>query len=59
VIAANGEKARTMLHCDRGQTQFERDYAYRSGWRKLAGGIAVIRVGGSTEVEVKERKDHR
>ncbi len=24
---------------------------------KLAGGIAVIRVGGSTEVEVKERKD--
>ena len=24
---------------------------------KLAGGVAVIRVGGSTEVEVKERKD--
>src|ERR1044071_4030307 len=24
---------------------------------KLAGGLAVIRVGGSTEVEVKERKD--
>jgi TCP-1/cpn60 chaperonin family len=24
---------------------------------KLAGGIAVIRVGGATEVEVKERKD--
>ncbi|MBM1218624.1 chaperonin GroEL [Ponticoccus sp. SC2-23] len=24
---------------------------------KLAGGIAVIRVGGSTEIEVKERKD--
>jgi hypothetical protein len=24
---------------------------------KLAGGFAVIRVGGSTEVEVKERKD--
>ncbi|MBL3572114.1 chaperonin GroEL, partial [Rhodovulum visakhapatnamense] len=24
---------------------------------KLAGGIAVIRVGGATEIEVKERKD--
>jgi chaperonin GroEL len=24
---------------------------------KLAGGVAVVRVGGSTEVEVKERKD--
>src|SRR4029077_12319854 len=25
--------------------------------RKLAGGVAVIRVGGATEVEVKEKKD--
>jgi len=24
---------------------------------KLAGGVAVIKVGGATEVEVKERKD--
>src|SRR3546814_9070649 len=24
---------------------------------KLAGGVAVLRVGGSTEIEVKERKD--
>jgi chaperonin GroEL len=24
---------------------------------KLAGGVAVIRVGGATETEVKERKD--
>src|SRR5687768_14733842 len=24
---------------------------------KLAGGVAVIRVGGSTEIEVKEKKD--
>jgi len=24
---------------------------------KLAGGVAVIRVGGATEIEVKERKD--
>ena len=28
-----------------------------SGCSKLAGGVAVIRVGGATEVEVKERKD--
>ena len=24
---------------------------------KLSGGVAIIRVGGATEVEVKERKD--
>ena len=24
---------------------------------KLAGGVAVIKVGGATEIEVKERKD--
>src|SRR5258708_7687231 len=24
---------------------------------KLAGGVAIVRVGGSTEVEVKEKKD--
>ena len=30
---------------------FKRDLA------KLAGGVAVIKVGGATEVEVKERKD--
>jgi chaperonin GroEL len=24
---------------------------------KLAGGVAIIKVGGSTEIEVKERKD--
>jgi chaperonin GroEL len=24
---------------------------------KLAGGVAIIRVGGATEIEVKERKD--
>ena len=29
----------------------------RSGWQNYAGGVAVIRVGGATEVEVKERKD--
>jgi len=32
--------------------------AEASNWlAKLAGGVAVIRVGGSTEVEVKEKKD--
>ena len=31
--------------------------ARRERLAKLAGGVAVIRVGGSTEVEVKEKKD--
>jgi chaperonin GroEL len=30
---------------------------YRERLAKLSGGIAVIRVGGSTEVEIKEKKD--
>ncbi len=30
----------------------------RSGWPKLAGGVALIRVGAATEVELKEKK-HR
>ncbi len=29
----------------------------RSGWPSSPGGVAVIKVGGATEVEVKERKD--
>ena len=29
----------------------------KSGLAKLAGGVAVIKVGGATEMEVKERKD--
>ena len=29
----------------------------RSGWRSSPGGVAIIRVGGATEIEVKERKD--
>ena len=30
---------------------------FKKGLAKLAGGVAVIKVGGATEVEVKERKD--
>ena len=30
---------------------------FKKGLAKLSGGVAVINVGGSTEVEVKERKD--
>ena len=33
------------------EKNFKKDLA------KLAGGVAVIKVGGATEVEVKERKD--
>jgi chaperonin GroEL len=40
------------------QTESEYDKEkFQERLAKLAGGVAVIRVGGSTEVEVKERKD--
>ena len=29
---------------------------YKSGWHKLVGGVAVIKVGAATEMEVKEKK---
>lgn len=34
-----------------------RIHRYRERLAKLSGGIAVIKVGGSTEVEIKEKKD--
>ena len=38
-------------HLTMTRKNFKKDLA------KLAGGVAVIKVGGATEVEVKERKD--
>ena len=29
---------------------------YKSAWQNLAGGVAVIKVGAATEVEMKEKK---
>ncbi|WP_069300852.1 chaperonin GroEL [Neptunicoccus sediminis] len=63
IIDGNGEKAEIEARVAQIRGQIEEttsDYdreKLQERLAKLAGGVAVIRVGGSTEVEVKERKD--
>ena len=63
VIEGAGKKADIQGRCAQIRSQVEdttSDYdreKLQERLAKLAGGVAVIRVGGSTEVEVKERKD--
>ncbi|NNE87877.1 MAG: chaperonin GroEL [Silicimonas sp.] len=63
VIDGNGEKAEIEARVSQIRQQIEEttsDYdreKLQERVAKLAGGVAVIRVGGMTEVEVKERKD--
>lgn len=63
VIDGAGEKAEIEARVAQIRAQIEEtssDYdreKLQERLAKLAGGVAVIRVGGSTEVEVKERKD--
>ncbi len=63
VIDGSGEKAEIEARVSQIKSQIEEttsDYdreKLQERLAKLAGGVAVIRVGGSTEVEVKERKD--
>ncbi|MEJ6389585.1 chaperonin GroEL [Gymnodinialimonas ulvae] len=63
VIDGNGEKAEIEARVAQIRGQIEdttSDYdreKLQERVAKLAGGVAVIRVGGMTEVEVKERKD--
>ncbi|MDB5382766.1 MAG: groL, partial [Rhodospirillales bacterium] len=63
IIDGAGEKADIAGRCEQIKAQIEEttsDYdreKLQERLAKLAGGVAVIRVGGSTEVEVKERKD--
>ncbi|WP_299772855.1 chaperonin GroEL [uncultured Tateyamaria sp.] len=63
VIDGNGEKAEIEARVAQIRGQIEEttsDYdreKLQERVAKLAGGVAVIRVGGMTEVEVKERKD--
>jgi chaperonin GroEL len=63
VIDGNGEKAEIEARVAQIRAQIEEttsDYdreKLQERVAKLAGGVAVIRVGGMTEVEVKERKD--
>src|SRR5438105_14368525 len=63
IIDGGGKKADIEGRCTQIRQQIEEttsDYdreKLQERLAKLAGGVAVIRVGGSTEVEVKERKD--
>ncbi|WP_107496527.1 MULTISPECIES: chaperonin GroEL [Rhodobacterales] len=63
IVDGNGEKAEIEARVAQIRGQIEEtssDYdreKLQERVAKLAGGVAVIRVGGMTEVEVKERKD--
>jgi len=63
IVEGAGEKAEIEARVGQIRTQIEEttsDYdreKLQERVAKLAGGVAVIRVGGMTEVEVKERKD--
>jgi chaperonin GroEL len=63
IIEGAGKKADIKARIDQIRTQIEAttsDYdreKLQERLAKLTGGVAVIRVGGATEIEVKERKD--
>ena len=63
VVDGAGEKADIEARCTQIKAQIEEttsDYdreKLQERLAKLAGGVAVIRVGGATEIEVKEKKD--
>ena len=63
IVGGHGDKANIQSRIGQIKAQIEEttsDYdkeKLQERLAKLAGGVAVIKVGGSTEVEVKERKD--
>jgi len=63
VVSGAGKKTEIQARCSQIKAQVEEttsDYdreKLQERLAKLAGGVAVIRVGGATEIEVKERKD--
>jgi chaperonin GroEL len=63
IVEGSGKKVDIQARCKQLRAQIEEttsDYdkeKLQERLAKLAGGVAIIRVGGSTEVEVKERKD--
>jgi len=63
IVAGAGKKSDIEARCNSIRQQVEEttsDYdkeKLQERLAKLAGGVAVIKVGGATEVEVKERKD--
>jgi chaperonin GroEL len=65
IVDGAGAKKEIEARCNQIRAQAEEstsDYdreKLQERLAKLAGGVAVIKVGGATEVEVKERKDPR
>ncbi len=63
IVDGSGEKKDIEARCSQIRTQIEdtsSDYdreKLQERLAKLSGGVAVLKVGGATEVEVKERKD--
>ncbi|MEX2644054.1 MAG: chaperonin GroEL [Acetobacterales bacterium] len=63
VVEGAGKKADIQGRCNQIRTQIEETTSeydkekLQERLAKLAGGVAVLRVGGASEVEVKERKD--
>ncbi len=63
IVGGSGKQADIKGRCEQIKAQIENttsDYdreKLQERLAKLAGGVAVIKVGGATEVEVKERKD--
>ena len=63
IVDGSGKKKDITARCNQIRAQVEEttsDYdkeKLQERLAKLAGGVAIIRVGGSTEIEVKERKD--
>ena len=63
IVEGSGKKSDITGRCNQIRAQVEEttsDYdreKLQERLAKLAGGVAVIRVGGATEVEVKEKKD--
>jgi chaperonin GroEL len=63
IVEGVGKKADIVARCNQIRAQIEEttsDYdkeKLQERLAKLAGGVAIIRVGGASEVEVKERKD--
>ncbi|WP_135081702.1 chaperonin GroEL [Terasakiella sp. SH-1] len=63
IVEGAGDKDEIVARCNQIKAQVEEttsDYdreKLQERLAKLAGGVAVIKVGGATEVEVKERKD--
>merc|ERR1712023_477036 len=63
IVNGSGKSSDVQARCEQIKTQIDTttsDYdkeKLQERLAKLSGGVAVINVGGSTEVEVKERKD--